>query len=615
MPAVDLEAFARAGAEPSTPRRIVKAMRAAGILPWGGVVGFTALALVTALCETFGLALIYPLLTYIEAGGDVQKLAASSKLWRVLADAHQSVGLAVSFASLAACVWLLVLLRQGATFLSGYVSGRAKEDFTLRLRRALFDAVIGAKPAFLHEHTSGAVAGWFGQTAQQAGNSVTIAGSAVVLGCTILIYVLGLILITPLSTLAAIVLIGIFGWLLAGVIRSARATSRDYVRETESYASAVSSRLRNWRLVKLNVAEQREARELGERAARPAALYLTHVVQAGKLHLFVAPTVMAGLLLAIYVATSHFNLSLAMIAIFVVVIVRLTPSVEALARLRQSVELSGASLGRLLDIIDDARRQREIDTGHASFFPPKRGIRFADVTFGYKPGQPPALDRVNLELPAGCMIAIVGPSGAGKTTLVNALTRLIEPQSGSIFVDDVPLAEFALPSLRRGIAVVDQDTQVLPGSIEENLRYAKADATSDEIARALSLAGALEFVEQMPQKAATPVGEDGVLLSGGQRQRIALARAFLGEASVIILDEPTSALDFEAEAAFRAGLRATRARGNVTLLVIAHRPATISDADFVVVLNEGRVEEAAKPETLRRDPGYYRKMIEVAAAS
>jgi subfamily B ATP-binding cassette protein MsbA len=613
MRSVDLQRLFSAAAAGNPVMRTWKAVLAVGALSPGGFIVFCALALMTALCETFGLALVYPLLTYIEAGGDVQKLVATSKLWPILVDVHYRVGVPVGFASLALGVWGLVVLRQSTTFLCSYVSSTVRERFAMQLRGLMFESVIRAKPAFLHDHTSGTIAGWFGQTVQQGANTVTIVGSAIILGCTILIYFLGLLAITPLATAAAVVLVGAFTWMLGRFVRSARETSRSFVRETEVYAGAVTSSLRNWRLVKLNAAEEREARSLAALAERPAALYLKHVLQAGRLQLIISPAIMAVLLIGIYVATGPLRLSLATVALFVVVIVRLTPAVEAIARMRQSLELSGAALGRVLDIVVKAKRQVESVGGTVAFRRPKKRIRFSEVTFAYKPDGPPALDRIDLDLPAASMIAIVGPSGAGKTTLVNALTRLVEPQSGSIFVDDVPLHSFSLSSLRRGIAMVDQGTQVLPGTIEANLRYANPNAGGKEIEDALRLAGVSEFVRQLPNGLATEVGEDGGLLSGGQRQRIALARAFLADASVIILDEPTSALDFEAEAAFRVGLQAIKSRGGATLLVIAHRPATIADADFVVVLRNGRIEEAAKPETLRHDPGYYRQMLEVAA--
>ncbi len=614
MSQVDLRRLAAGPAENGWLRAI-SAMHSAGALTFGGAVTLVGLAVIGGFSEAFGLALIFPLLSYIEAGGDTAKLALSSTLWRVIVDAHEKVGLTVSFASLAGGIWVLVLLRQSTAFVSGFLSGRVKERFTFELRAALFQAMIGARATFLNDRASGAVASLFGQMAQQAGNIVSMWTTALALAATMTIYLVGLVLVAPLATVAAFILIGALLWLFGRFLRAAKALSRDVAHETENYAASVTTRLRNWRLVKLHVAEQREAEALNTRAARIADLYMRHVLQAGKLHLLFAPMVLAGVLIGIYVATSLLNLSLATIVVFVVVIVRLTPNIEAFTRLRQTFALSGAALDRVLQAIRDAVEVQEVDTGNRPFAPPRRAVEFSNVTFRYSAESAPALDHVTVKLPAATMIAIVGPSGAGKTTFANALTRLVEPQSGQILIDDVPLTEFSLASLRRGIAAVDQSAQVLSGTIEQNLLYAKPGADKNEIEAALEMAGALDFVRQMPQKEETPVGEDGVLLSGGQRQRIALARAFLSGASIIILDEPTSALDFEAEAAFRAGLQVIKERGNVTLLVIAHRPATISDADFVVVLRNGKVEEAAKSGTLRRDAGYYRQMVEVAAGT
>jgi ABC-type multidrug transport system fused ATPase/permease subunit len=238
-------------------------------------------------------------------------------------------------------------------------------------------------------------------------------------------------------------------------------------------------------------------------------------------------------------------------------------------------------------------------------------IEYKDVSFHYRDdgetdGEPvPALAEVNVILPAHKMSALVGPSGAGKSTFVDLLPRLRDPTDGEILLDGVPIADFAKASLRAGIAFVPQEPQIFDISAAEHIRYGKEDATDAEVREAARLAGALEFIEAMPDGFDTLLGDGGSRLSGGQRQRLDIARALVRRAPILVLDEPTSALDADAETAFRDALRTLRRETDLTIIVIAHRLSTIADAENIVVLRRGRVEAVGTHEQLLKDGGWY----------
>jgi len=270
-----------------------------------------------------------------------------------------------------------------------------------------------------------------------------------------------------------------------------------------------------------------------------------------------------------------------------------------LARLQISLERAVVNARMIYEILDEEPTQGDRPGARDTVFERAR-IEFRNVSFGYGQGVP-VLHDVSFTAEAGKTTAIVGPSGAGKSTLISLVPRFYDPASGQVLIDDVDIATVTKKALREQIAYVSQQPWLFEGTIRDNLRFARPDATDAEIEDAARLANAHEFILAQPLGYDTPLGENGVNLSGGQRQRISIARALVRDAPILLLDEATSALDNESEAAVQKALEG--AMRNRTVLVIAHRLSTIARADRIVVMQGGRVVESGSHADLSASKG------------
>ena len=297
------------------------------------------------------------------------------------------------------------------------------------------------------------------------------------------------------------------------------------------------------------------------------------------------------------------ELTLGQLIAFRIISGYVTQPLLRLSTIWQSIQELRVSFERLADVIDTPEESDEVDKSKVMLPPLQGHVRFDDLAFRFRPGQPQVLKDINLEVKAGTFVGIVGQSGSGKSTLMKLLPRLYDPEQGRILIDGYDIAKVELYSLRRQIGIVPQDPLLFSGTVSENIALTNPEASSEEIVRAASLANAHDFIMELPSGYSTPVGERGASLSGGQRQRVAIARTLLSNPKLLVMDEATSALDYETERKVCDNLLENLT--DQTVFFITHRLSTIRQADVIVMLHQGAVVETGTHDELMSHRGRY----------
>ncbi|OYX41928.1 MAG: ABC transporter [Rhodobacterales bacterium 32-67-9] len=557
------------------------------IAPYRGLVILTGLALTL----TASISLILPLA--------VRRVIDGFSAGAELLDSYFAGAMAIA---------ALLALGTGARY---YLVTRLGERVVADIRKAVFDRVIGMSPAFYERLMTGEVVS---RITTDTTLILSVIGSSVSVALRNVLILIGGILLMLLTSakLTGLVLL-IVPAVIVPIITQGRRLRRlsrenqDWIAASSGSASEALGAVQTVQAFTHEAEARADFSRVTEESYRSAkARIRTRAVMT----VIVIFLVFAGVVGVLWIGARDVRAGLMSpgeLVQFVIYAVMAAGSVAALSEIWGELQRAAGATERLVELLGATDSVRDPATPVALPRPARGEIAFEDVTFHY-PSRPTqsALDQVDLHVRPGETVALVGPSGAGKTTVIQLLLRFYDPDRGRITIDGVALPDMARSDFRRAVALVPQDPVIFAASARDNIRYGRPEASDAEVEAAAKAAAAHDFIAALPEGYDSYLGERGVMLSGGQKQRIAIARAILRDAPVLLLDEATSALDAESERAVQHAVE-TLAKGRTTLIV-AHRLATVKKADRIVVFDAGRIVATGTHDKLVAEDGLYARL-------
>jgi len=582
-----------------------------GLLTLGLLTTFVA-----SLLDGFTLVILIPLLKHLfgTTGG---LRAGSTQLETFVTRLTEPVVAGLSPGQAAARLLTLLVVglvvKNALSYAASQISVGVQEGLVRDLRTRIFDHLLTLDLGYFQRTRAGALISGIITEVDQTKTVIT--ASLLSLFQNIVVVATTLVVLSQISlrlTLLTLACVPAMVYLLQTLLKRLRRHSRARARERAEVTATITERIGAVRLIRAYGEEGRESARFTAQASR----YRRQVIRTQRFSSLTSPLteVFSGFLviLIIWAGTRPALIGLGAplapetIIVFLIAALKLTSPLKTISSYPAVMAVTLASAEKVFEILDEP--SAEVDRpgeGEARF---GREVVFDRVSFRYGQGEL-VLDEVSFSLQKGKVVALVGPSGAGKTTLADLLSRFHDPTAGVISMDGVPLTRLTRRSLRALMGVVSQDTVLLNDTVQANIAYGSAQATRAQVEAAARAANADLFVSQLPQGYETLLGERGTRLSGGQRQRIAIARALLRDPPILILDEATSALDTASERLVQQAI--DRLMAERTVLVIAHRLATVRDADEIVVLDAGRVVQRGTHDQLFRSGGLYRRLYDL----
>ena len=509
-------------------------------------------------------------------------------------------------------ILVLVVIKSAVEFARTYLSARVEQGVTRDLRNQVYGHLLELDLAFFGRVRTGQIVSRLTHDVEQLRTLVTAelikSGSSILLFAATLYWML---MISVSLTVAAFVVVPLTMVIWGPLVRRLRRGDRAVLDMAGEVGGHIQETVSGIRMVKAASAESHERR----RFLRLTGDYFDTFLGTARLRALAGPItelfVAIGTAILLWYGARMVvvdgSLTGAEFIGFIILSTRLYSPVKYLSKLPALVQPGLVGAERIFEYLDAPAEIRD-RAGAGHFAGLREGIRYRDVRLEYREGEP-VLSDLSFFAPAGSVVAIVGPSGAGKTSIVDLLGRSYEPAAGSVEIDGTDIRDLRLASLRSALGVVSQDTVLFHDTVRANIAYGAEHAPMDRVEVAARAAHAHDFISRLPDGYDTVVGERGTTLSGGQRQRIAIARAVLRDPPILILDEATSALDSESERMVQKALEGLL-EGR-TVFVIAHRLSTIRRADLIVVLDEGRIVQQGSHMALMEEGGLYARLREM----
>jgi subfamily B ATP-binding cassette protein MsbA len=502
-----------------------------------------------------------------------------------------------------------------AEYFSGYLMAKIGQAAILKLRTELYDHLLKQSTSFFEKHRTNFLVSRLVVSCSAIELAVSTNLRDVLRESFMLIFFLGAAFYFNWRLMTgALIIAPIIAWMTTKFSRSLRKLADVLFEGNKQLTDTAQETLANQTIVKAYAAEEREK----TRFEKVARLIARANLKGGRIAATSPPTIeivgVIAMVVLFYFGLREINaqrMDAAQFFTFLFFLFRSYDPMRKISRQHNEIARAFAAAKDVWDVLDEDEILPE-RTDAVQLQPLETAIRLENVSFNYQNDDKLILRDVSLEIPKGSMVALVGESGGGKSSLIKLVQRLYDVTGGAIYWDETDLRDAKLLSLKRQIALVTQETVLFNDTVRYNISYGKPDATDEQVAEAARVAFADEFIKELPHGYDTVVGERGAFLSGGQRQRVAIARAVLVNAPVLILDEATSALDTESERLVQMAL--TNLMKDKTSIVIAHRLSTIRKADKIVVMEKGRVLQTGTHNELLEKGGTYKRLYELQFA-
>ncbi|MDP3900355.1 MAG: ABC transporter ATP-binding protein [bacterium] len=570
----------------------------------GLIILLTALGFASGLLEGIGINAIIPLFSFF-IDGDQETDFISRAIRQIYEYAHIDFTLAY----LLAFIILMFVLK---TFVSGvfmYIKIRINTDYEERVRNELFDAMLNSRWGHLLKQKLGHLEIILMNDATRAAHMLELISSFIMAITGLAMYIVVAVNISLATTLLTVALGGVFFLFFKPLMYRTRVAAYKTAVMNKEVNHYVSENILGLKSVKAMAVEARVSRQGRRyftelRQLRVIVLFLSSISS-----ILVQPISLIFISVVFFISYQGFDFNFAAFAAVVYLIQRIFQHIQKLQSNLHAMNETVPYLKSVLEYREKSLQAAERDEGRARFSF-ERSLQFNQVSFAYEEGRHHVLQGVTFSIAKGQIAGLIGPSGVGKTTVIDLLLRLFEPTAGTITLDGKNISDISLKEWRKNVGHVSQDIFLMNDTIANNIKFYNHSLSRKEIEKVAKMANIYDFIQKFSNGFDTVIGERGIMLSAGQRQRIIIARALARNPKILILDEATSALDNESEAKIQQVIE--NLKGKITVLAVAHRLSTLRNSDKLFVLDNGKIVEQGSPaELLKEKESYFNKMYDI----
>jgi ATP-binding cassette, subfamily B, bacterial MsbA len=555
------------------------------------------LSIVCGFFQMVSLGALVPLINIIATGQE-----PTGNLWNILKTGLGYLNIPLNITTLLLILSIIFITGQLLVFLRQSIQIELRFLFTKDLKERLLFQLLHTDMAYFNNKKTGYFQDTILTETERAGSGLFVITDMFSNICLILVYVLMLLYISVEMTIYCIIIVIAMLFLVNKLLQKSKIYGIKTVESNTEIHEYISERLNLIKLIKSNSTEDVESGVFEGVVARFRNANTQFVINGARIELFFQSIMFIVAIVIVYLSMMVFHLTVGLIVVFLFVLVMLTTPLRSINNQRHDMTMLMASLQNVDSTLTEAKAATSISEGQITFTGVGNKIEMRSVAYNYTPGRS-VLQDINFAINKNEFVALVGPSGGGKSTLVDLLMRLIDPTVGSILIDGKDLKDFNTRSYHAKVGLVSQDIFIFNESVLFNICYGADEISLERAKTAATIAYAHDFIEQLPQGYETHLGDRGVKLSGGQKQRIALARAIYKNPDILILDEATSALDTESERIIQNSINTIKHQ--YTIIVVAHRISTIQDADTIVVIEGGRIVEKGTYQELLSKNGTF----------